>query len=581
MTIMKRNHLQLTGLILLSTVAWNAPAYAIDQPTPTASPQSAPEDFDSACAQYHTFSTSRESSINQKISLKYVKEMCGLPTGVMSEEQGASQLINQGIDDNYKSDDPDWTSCYESLKVRWAILAQHCDSDQLTSEANTNLAWTTSAYTAAAATCCTLAAFPFDLTGGCTIASTLAAGTDITAQILLQTQSSQLAEAMSGWQQFGRSAGVTLGAGAVTGAAAQQVTIAAAKETAKIAAQKAAEEATWAASSAAFNAMTTAARKAMTDEALGALGKEAGEAAAKESMNESAKAASRSWTTWLGCGLNLAAAGFRAASWASLKSYQDSENRTQVTALLSKAPMIRNSPINSRADSANGRILGGSAASGNQSSLSSDKKTSSQTSFSNQLSDNMSLASPQFAGATTGFGSEFFNQLKNKDKIPQIMKQKTGLGLTDIARKLEAGQSPASIVSSIPGLEKFAGAIAQLDRDVQKAAAASPNLAGSGAYASRGGAGSGASKSSGQDFGSMFGAKDAGMGAGGSSAIAFEKMKQALAVGSSSEDIYHETYKGSIFDIATQRLDKSRKNVDDLEWESPMNRALLGLPKRR
>lgn len=46
-------------------------------------------------------------------------------------------------------------------------------------------------------------------------------------------------------------------------------------------------------------------------------------------------------------------------------------------------------------------------------------------------------------------------------------------------------------------------------------------------------------------------------------------------------DIWHETYQGSIFEIVSYRLDKSRTRVVEMEWQTPLNRALTGLKNAR
>ncbi len=44
-------------------------------------------------------------------------------------------------------------------------------------------------------------------------------------------------------------------------------------------------------------------------------------------------------------------------------------------------------------------------------------------------------------------------------------------------------------------------------------------------------------------------------------------------------DIWHPDWKGSIFQLASTRIDISLDKVEKLEWSTPLNRALLGLPK--
>ncbi|MGZ3698707.1 MAG: hypothetical protein ACXWP5_11250, partial [Bdellovibrionota bacterium] len=42
-------------------------------------------------------------------------------------------------------------------------------------------------------------------------------------------------------------------------------------------------------------------------------------------------------------------------------------------------------------------------------------------------------------------------------------------------------------------------------------------------------------------------------------------------------DIFHEHFQGSIFQIVSQKLDKTHDRIEMLEWQTPLNRALNGL----
>jgi hypothetical protein len=47
---------------------------------------------------------------------------------------------------------------------------------------------------------------------------------------------------------------------------------------------------------------------------------------------------------------------------------------------------------------------------------------------------------------------------------------------------------------------------------------------------------------------------------------------------SASGDIWHADYKGSIFQIVSSKIVESKPRVDNLDWTTPLNRALMGLP---
>jgi hypothetical protein len=46
-------------------------------------------------------------------------------------------------------------------------------------------------------------------------------------------------------------------------------------------------------------------------------------------------------------------------------------------------------------------------------------------------------------------------------------------------------------------------------------------------------------------------------------------------------DIWHAGYKGSIFQIVSTKIVQSKARIDSLDWSTPLNRALVGLPRER
>ncbi len=66
---------------------------------------------------------------------------------------------------------------------------------------------------------------------------------------------------------------------------------------------------------------------------------------------------------------------------------------------------------------------------------------------------------------------------------------------------------------------------------------------------------------------------------GGAAVLKFDAAQAKLDP--EAGDIFHETFKGSIFEIVSYRLSKTRERVVELEWQTPLNRALTGLKNSR
>ena len=106
------------------------------------------------------------------------------------------------------------------------------------------------------------------------------------------------------------------------------------------------------------------------------------------------------------------------------------------------------------------------------------------------------------------------------------------------------------------------------------AAASTPTAAGG--RGGGGGGGGGGSGGAAPNFAGLFGAKTPG-GPGGE--MAFDKKKAAPVL--SDGDVFHASFKGSIFQIVSKKLEVTRERVDQLEWISPLNRALAGMKQLR
>jgi hypothetical protein len=96
----------------------------------------------------------------------------------------------------------------------------------------------------------------------------------------------------------------------------------------------------------------------------------------------------------------------------------------------------------------------------------------------------------------------------------------------------------------------------------------------------RAGAGSGAGKSGSSNPFAMFGSKAPGL-TGTASNENFQKQKKSAIAEPASDDVFHIGYTGTIFQIVSQKIVKTKDRVDELEWSSPLNRALMGLSAKK
>jgi hypothetical protein len=60
-----------------------------------------------------------------------------------------------------------------------------------------------------------------------------------------------------------------------------------------------------------------------------------------------------------------------------------------------------------------------------------------------------------------------------------------------------------------------------------------------------------------------------------------EEVKFDRAPASASGDIWHADFKGSIFQIVSSKIVETKPRVDNLDWTTPLNRALMGLPQQK
>jgi hypothetical protein len=70
---------------------------------------------------------------------------------------------------------------------------------------------------------------------------------------------------------------------------------------------------------------------------------------------------------------------------------------------------------------------------------------------------------------------------------------------------------------------------------------------------------------------------DTGLAAEKKDEVQFDR---APASASADADIWHTDFKGSIFQIVSSKIVETKPRVDNLDWSTPLNRALMGLPSK-
>ena len=173
-------------------------------------------------------------------------------------------------------------------------------------------------------------------------------------------------------------------------------------------------------------------------------------------------------------------------------------------------------------------------------------------------------------------GNLFKTAFPHPETLHEDFKKMTGMDLRDFARQLETG-SPAAAMA---GLSNMPPAASKMEASLEKYL--DQNKGSGSSYAGGGGGGTKAAakpKAATLSWGA-FGAKPAG---GTTTESNFAAVKKLSPGGPESNDIWHEGFGGSIFQIVSLKLEKLVKNqekIENLEWDTALNRALVGLPSR-
>jgi hypothetical protein len=175
----------------------------------------------------------------------------------------------------------------------------------------------------------------------------------------------------------------------------------------------------------------------------------------------------------------------------------------------------------------------------------------------------------------TGALKDVFNQLPNRNQIGKEFEN--GQSLQALAKNLMSQPAGAAIAGAVPGMpSELASELNRLDDLARQGKIGGEGF--EGAYSSGGGGGSLGSTSRTSPLGAFSGFRGADT-ASTPKETSFTKKSTPTVVLSGDGDIWHSSWNGSIFQIITLKLGQNRERIDQLEWTTPLNRALSGLPK--
>jgi hypothetical protein len=212
---------------------------------------------------------------------------------------------------------------------------------------------------------------------------------------------------------------------------------------------------------------------------------------------------------------------------------------------------------------------------GSQSSGGATVGDSGMKSLFDEIQTNVGFDQMMRSAATGNPGlTDLNNSLPNMGNSMKDALDKLGTSLSQIGEDLKT-KSPTSVISGmIPNLPPDMKAA--LDDVQKKIDSGQLKLKGddSGTVMMSGGGGGGGS-SSGPRRPAGFGAM-AATGSTKTAQVSFNPQPAPKV----DNDIWHSNWTGSIFQIISTKLDHTRNRIHELEWSSPLNRALAGLPPK-
>jgi len=153
-----------------------------------------------------------------------------------------------------------------------------------------------------------------------------------------------------------------------------------------------------------------------------------------------------------------------------------------------------------------------------------------------------------------------------------------GTSLPALASSLASGTSPASAIG---------GAVSGLPSDLKAAIDHVQQLANDGKIGfkdmpssvmiSGGGGGFKSGSSTSLGTSSLLGSLGAAKAGATAAETKFDPKKPTELTLSSDGDIWHASWNGTIFQLVSAKLSQSKSKIEELEWSTPLNRALMGL----
>jgi hypothetical protein len=601
---------RLTALFAISSLIFPTSVFATATGTPPPSTTNADTTVSAmgnctlACAQY------KSASAEQGLT-----SACGPPP---APGQPAIAIKNNGTTFNSYED------CKKSIygagddidkAARWGVLGQHCDAQELYKSGKDMDMFSAIPYTASAVACglaCAAQAtkaIPW-LTNNATLLDTAcllvglgAAGADVYADIKISNEGSKASTAWEEWYQ--RKAGYAgtalgmVGAGTAVGAKGAQVVAGKANEAAKNAgaqetavtvkvAEEALEQATKAFADESAK-MAELQAKVMKNRAAGIFDKTLEDAfkaakAAQTKANKTLEAAGSKLkatkASKVGKALSCVSMAFFAAAaavkWANYATNgnlaQSECENIQKMAGIGTANLILPVPTVSPA-----AFQVGSATPADALKPSAGSTFGDGSEYASHVNDKSSTF-PAGAVNPNVFTSaaSIFDKMPNKDQIPSLLSQ-FGTPMSDLTKRLAATSPGALVASVVPGLSpEQTSMLKEVDTLAKSGKFQFTGQAPVATYAS-GGAGAVTPTEAADPKGAFaMLRRNRAKQPTNPREISFEKPVERPTLPADG-DIWHASFKGTLFEVASIRIENSQDKVIALEWVYPLNRALSGL----
>jgi len=173
-----------------------------------------------------------------------------------------------------------------------------------------------------------------------------------------------------------------------------------------------------------------------------------------------------------------------------------------------------------------------------------------------------------FSAASAGPFAPLLTSNPNREGLPSFL-DKMGVDLDSLAKKMQTTNPMDALASQMDLPPGIAATLNEIQKAVNEGNVTMSGAGGMGAPP--------AASSAGAATALLTFGKDRSLGLQGGVLEFAGKKKDASSVDPS--DIWHTGTSDSIFMIATKRFEQSRSKVELIEWTSPINRAMHGLPR--